>query len=125
MTRKRWMTAVGARKERRQNGISNRTASILIPYSDAHSINIQLHQDRRRAIHPTPLFAFPSREHPLTHIPAYVQRVGERERERASRGKSASPVYWHRHCTQSRQGYNNVYLRARVRFKSTRVSIDL
>lgn len=33
-------------EERRQNAISNRTASILIPYSDARSINIQLHQDR-------------------------------------------------------------------------------
>lgn len=30
---------------RRQNGISNWMASILIPYSDAHSINIQLHRD--------------------------------------------------------------------------------
>lgn len=34
------------RKEgRRQNGISNWMVSILIPYSDAHSINIQLHRD--------------------------------------------------------------------------------
>jgi len=32
-------------EERRQNAISNRTAFILIPYSDVRSINIQLHQD--------------------------------------------------------------------------------
>lgn len=54
-------------EERRRNAISNRTASILTPYSDACSINIQLHQDR--AIHSTPLFAFPPRGHALTHIP--------------------------------------------------------
>lgn len=33
-------------EERRRNATSNRTAPILIPYSDACSINIQLHQDR-------------------------------------------------------------------------------
>lgn len=35
----------GYEEKRRQNGISNWMASILIPYSDAHSINIQLHRD--------------------------------------------------------------------------------
>lgn len=107
-------------RERRQNGISNRTASILIPYSDAHSINIQLHQDRAlRYPSCSPSFRIPS---PRTraHIPAGTRtfrrvREGRRKRDRQHRCVCTS--------AQSRQEYNNVC--ARPRLKSTPVGIDL
>lgn len=73
-------------EERRQNAISNRTASILMPYSDARSINIQLHQNRVALSillpfsHSLPMNTR-SRTFPL------VQRVGERWKRKKRGGR--------------------------------------
>lgn len=88
-------------EERKQNGISNRTASILIPYSDAHSINIQLHQERV-ALSILLLFSLPfppflpPHKLALTHIPAetfsYARSKGLAKDRKGRREEQKAPV---------------------------------
>lgn len=67
--------------ERRRNTISNWTTSILIPYSNARSINIQLHQDRVALSILFPfLHSLPANTHSRTYPLGRSRRVGRRKR---------------------------------------------
>lgn len=106
-------------EERRQNAISNRTASILIPYSDARSINIQLHQDRIALSILLPFSRFlPANAHSRTFPPGGSRRIcayheglakdGKEKREEAEcMYISGRALYTKVHGVQS-PWYNNV-----------------
>lgn len=116
-------------EERRQNAISNRTASILIPYSDARSINIQLHQDR---VALSILLPFSRSLLTNTHSRPHSHRnapegygVSEGLTEDGKKRREEAECMYRRQSTVCKVDggiYNNV---CRPRFKSTPVGIDL